>query len=309
MKIILTFGSIHIDLVYSVKELPLKGQTVVSKKFETFFGGKGANQAVAIRRMGTDLTMIGKVGDDANGDKTIENLITNQINVDLISKVKGVATGVGWVVVDEHANNIIITDLGADKEFKAQEVQNYLKEIEKSDLVLTQLETTREFTFEFLKQAKKLGKTTILNPGPAIKLTPEEIKSCDFIIPNETEIAIVLGEEVSDDFETIKNQAIRLQKISNKHVIVTLGENGSLYVGPDTIKKFNAVKVNAIDPTAAGDTFIGAFAHMLAHEKSIQEAIEFATYASALTVTKSGAQSSIPTLELVNMFIQSYNKI
>jgi len=307
MKKVLVFGSINIDLVFDVKQLPLKGQTIFSKKYETFFGGKGANQAVALGKMGSKPTMIGQVGLDPNGKEAILNLNKNNVQTSLIKQHLTLPTGVAGILVDENADNVIIVESGSNMAFTADDAQNYLEEIKNHDIILSQLEIPLEFVFAVFKEAKKLGKITVLNPAPGTKLTEEQIKSCDFIIPNETELALVLGEEISEDYEEIKRQAIKLQQISGKHVITTLGKNGSLYVGPNKILKIDAIKVNAVDATSAGDTFIGAFIHMQANNKTIEESIELANYAAALTVTETGAQPSIPTFELVEMFKESYN--
>ncbi|QGS51624.1 ribokinase [Spiroplasma tabanidicola] len=308
MKKIITTGSIGVDYVFLVDKLPNKGQSIISKKFEVFCGGKGANQAVSLGKLGASVKMIGHVGNDENGNISIKNLMDNSIDTKYVKKVSNYTTQIANIVVDDNGDNLLIVDVGANFSFTREEVEDYKHLIDEADIVLTQLETSIEFIEEFLKYAKEKNKIVILNPGPAKLISKDLIQCCDFITPNETELCILLNKEYTEDFETLKKYAFELQDISQKNVIVTLGINGSMWINEKKeFKKYEAYKIKAVDATAAGDTFMGGFTTYLAMNKNIDECIRYATAASALAVTKLGAQSSIPSKKEVEEFIKKNN--
>ncbi|WP_342268497.1 ribokinase [Spiroplasma endosymbiont of Aspidapion aeneum] len=310
MKKILVFGSVNMDHVYYVDKLPNKGQCILSKSFNTFCGGKGANQAIAISRLNGNVEMVAMVGADDNGEKAIENLKANNVKTSNVEINHKIPTGVANIIVDDNGDNILIVNVGANFAFTKNDINKYKKLIDDYDIVVSQLEISLDFIEELLKYASLAQKIVILNPGPALKIKDEILKYCDFIIPNESELAILIGEKYSEDLEVIKTYAKSLQLISKKNIIVTLGDKGSIFVDiNNNISIIDAYKIKCVDATAAGDTFIGGFVLKLALDVNIKEAILFATAASALTVQKKGAQVSIPNYKDVEEFIKKQGKV
>ncbi|AAT75998.1 ribokinase [Mesoplasma florum L1] len=305
MKKILTMGSIGVDHVFNVDKLPNKGQSIISKNFNIFFGGKGANQAVAAAKLGADVKYIGHVGNDDAGLHAIENLVKNKIDASYIKKINNINTQVANIIVDDKGDNLLIVDTGANFTFLKDEINEYKELIDHSDILLTQLETNLEFVEDFINYGHSKNKLIILNPGPAKVISNKIIEKCDFITPNESEICILLGKEYTENYELLKKYAYELWDINKKNVIVTLGENGSIWIDEKgELHKFEAYKVKAVDATACGDTFMGGISAYLAQDKTIEEAIKFATAAASLAVTKMGAQSSLPELKEVHEFIK-----
>ena len=299
MKKIVVIGSINMDLVTICDRAPNGGETLLGTEFFQIPGGKGANQAVTIGKLGSRVVILGKVGDDLFGKELLSSMDKNGVDIQFIEKAP-VSTGIAKIVVEKNGQNRILVVPGANSYVDIEYIDNHLDVIKDCDVVIGQLEipiSTVEYAF---KKAKEYGKITILNPAPAIKLSEELIKNSDYIIPNESELEVITGMKI-ESFDGIIEAAKKVIKMGVKGLIVTLGEKGSLYLSGDKFTKHSAYKVKAIDTTAAGDSFIGGFVTRL--DLGVDKAIEFATKVSAISVTKRGAQTSIPTMEEVENFV------
>lgn len=301
MSSVVVVGSLNMDLVASTKKMPRAGETVIGASFQQIPGGKGANQAVAIARLGGNVRMIGTVGDDGFGDTLVEALNKDKVDTAFVRKENDCSTGVAVITVDEQANNSIIVIPGANYRMTIEDIDNCIDQINESDLVVLQLEVPIEVVKHTLVKAKELGKYTILNPAPAQYLDNDIISKVDLLIPNETELEILSGITIKDQNDILE-AGRRLIASGVKELIVTLGEQGCLYLTGKEYRYFKAYKVSAIDTTAAGDSFVGGITIGLMNGLEMDQAIELASKVGALTVTKQGAQSSLPYLEAVTQF-------
>ena len=300
MKNICVIGSLNMDLVVNVDKMPKPGQTIIGSNFKEVPGGKGANQAVAMARLNGNVSMIGKVGEDGFGQTLINSLKNDKVDTTYIKTTKG-ATGVALITVDNNAQNSIVVSPGANFEVKEEDIDNNIEAIKNSDIVVLQLETPLNTIKYALKKSKELNKYTILNPAPALKLDDEIIKNVDLLTPNETELEIISGVSIENEEDIQKAAQIMIEK-GVKELIVTLGSKGSLYINKEKSIFKKAYKVEAVDTTAAGDSYTAALAVALSKDQSIEEAMDFASKVGALSVLKEGAQSSLPTLEDVENF-------
>lgn len=300
MKNICVIGSLNMNLVVNVDTMPKPGQTIIGSNFKEVPGGKGANQAVAMARLNGNVSMIGKVGEDGFGQTLINSLKNDKVDTTYIQTSKG-ATGVALITVDKNAQNSIVVSPGANFEVKEDDIDNNIEAIKNSDIVVLQLETPLNTIKYALNKAKELNKYTILNPAPAVKLDDEIIKNVDLLTPNETELEIISGVSIETEEDIQKAAQIMIEK-GVKELIVTLGSKGSLYINKEKSMFKKAYKVEAVDTTAAGDSYTGALAVALSQDKNIEDAMDFASKVGALSVLKEGAQSSLPTLEDVKNF-------
>ncbi len=300
MKNICVIGSLNMDLVVNVDTMPKPGQTIIGSNFKEVPGGKGANQAVAMARLNGNVSMIGKVGEDGFGQTLINSLKNDKVDTTYIQTSKG-ATGVALITVDKNAQNSIVVSPGANFEVKEDDIDNNIEAIKNSDIVVLQLETPLNTIKYALNKAKELNKYTILNPAPAVKLDDEIIKNVDLLTPNETELEIISGVSIETEEDIQKAAQIMIEK-GVKELIVTLGSKGSLYINKEKSMFKKAYKVEAVDTTAAGDSYTGSLAVALSQDKNIEDAMDFASKVGALSVLKEGAQSSLPTLEDVKNF-------
>ena len=300
MKNICVIGSLNMDLVVNVDTMPKPGQTIIGSNFKEVPGGKGANQAVAMARLNGNVSMIGKVGEDGFGQTLINSLKNDKVDTTYIKTTKG-ATGVALITVDKNAQNSIVVSPGANFEVKEEDIDNNIEAIENSDIVVLQLETPLNTIKYALNKAKELNKYTILNPAPAVKLDDEIIKNVDLLTPNETELEIISGVSIETEEDIQKAAQIMIEK-GVKELIVTLGSKGSLYINKEKSMFKKAYKVEAVDTTAAGDSYTGALAVALSQDNGIEDSMDFASKVGALSVLKEGAQSSLPTLEDVKNF-------
>ena len=300
MRNICVIGSLNMDLVVNVDTMPKPGQTIIGSNFKEVPGGKGANQAVAMARLNGNVSMIGKVGEDGFGQTLINSLKNDKVDTTYIQTSKG-ATGVALITVDKNAQNSIVVSPGANFEVKEDDIDNNIEAIKNSDIVVLQLETPLNTIKYALNKAKELNKYTILNPAPAVKLDDEIIKNVDLLTPNETELEIISGVSIETEEDIQKAAQIMIEK-GVKELIVTLGSKGSLYINKEKSMFKKAYKVEAMDTTAAGDSYTGALAVALSQDKNIEDAMDFASKVGALSVLKEGAQSSLPTLEDVKNF-------
>ncbi|HSQ87391.1 ribokinase [Romboutsia sp.] len=300
MKKICVIGSLNMDLVVKVHTMPKGGQTLIGQNFKEVPGGKGANQAVAMARLNGNVSMIGKVGNDGFGQTLINALKNDNVNTDYI-KVEEGPSGVALITVDKNAENCIVVAPGANFKLTKDDIDKNIEAIINSDIVVVQLETPIDTVKYALKKAKELGKYTILNPAPAVKLEDELIQNIDLLTPNETELEIISGVEVKCE-EDIQKAAQKMIEKGVKELIVTLGSKGSLYINKEKSIFKDVYKVQAVDTTAAGDSYTGALAVAFANGKDVEQAMDFASKVGALSVMKEGAQSSLPTLKEVESF-------
>lgn len=299
MKKVVVIGSINMDLVTICERAPKGGETLFGKEFFQVPGGKGANQAVAIGKLGTEVTMLGKIGKDSFGKELLLSMQNSGVKIDCIEEGK-TSTGIAKIIVEANGQNRILVVAGTNSEVDREYVDRHLDKIKECDILVAQLEIPIETVAYALKKAKEFGKMTILNPAPAVYLSDEIIKNSDFIIPNESELAVIT-EIATDTKEGIEKAGRKLLDMGVSNLIVTLGSKGSLHLNKEITEFHSAYKVKAIDTTAAGDSFIGGFVRKL-ENNNIEEAIEFAIKVSAIAVTKKGAQTSIPTIEEVEEF-------
>lgn len=293
MKKILVVGSLNMDYSIKTSKMPNVGETVLGKEYTLNPGGKGANCAYALGRLGADITMLGMVGLDENGKILKNNLKEVNVNDKNIKEIND-STGVAFVTVDEGGENSIIVISGANSKVDKSFIDENIALIKDSDIIVMQLEIPIDTVLYVSKLAKEYGKTVILDPAPARNDLPLELyKNIDIIKPNETEVLTLTGK---DD---IGNASLDLIEKGCKNVIVTLGSEGSLLVTKDGMTKYDAEKVDVVDTTAAGDTFTGALAFALSNDKELDEAIKFANKVSSIVVTRKGAQESIPSYEEV----------
>lgn len=292
MKNIFVLGSINFDLTVRTERIPQKGETTCGHGFIANSGGKGANQAVAVSKLGGKVKLIGAVGNDFFGNECINSLKKYNVDTSFVS-VADCSTGTAVIVV-ENGDNRIIIDHGAnyciDKDKTLQIIRDNVKN---GDVFVTQLEVDATLVEDALAVAKQCGAITVLNPAPALNVSDKMLANADYVIPNETEAQIICG-ILPQNLQDLQKVDKLLQSRGAKNVIVTLGGVGCYACGqifpiPN--------KVVAVDTTAAGDTFVGALCTKLADGVSVQNAIDFCQKASALTVTRYGAQVAIPYLE------------
>jgi ribokinase len=292
------------DLVTRASRLPRAGETLIGQSFSTVPGGKGANQAVASARLGAEVAMIGCVGSDAYGVQLRDALLVEGIDCQAVSRVDG-SSGVALIVVDDSSQNAIVIVAGSNGELTPASLQAADAVLQAADVIVCQLEVPLETVGYALKRGRELGKTVILNPAPASGPLPAQwYASIDYLIPNESEATALSGVTV-DSLDSAKLAAAQLIKAGAAKVIITLGAQGALFSDGNRVEHLAAPNVKAVDTTAAGDTFVGGFAAALAHGKSEAEAIRFGQVAAALSVTRAGAQPSIPTLHDVQGFVPS----
>ena len=298
---IVVIGSINMDLVLRVPRMPLPGETLTGGAFRTIPGGKGANQAVACARMsgkveagGQQVAMVACVGDDEFGATLRAALVSDGIIDSHVTTVPGVASGIASILVDDNGQNSIVLAGGANDCLSPAHIDAAKELIEQSDIVVLQLEVPMATVMHAIRLARSLGKTVVLNPAPAASVPADVLALVDYLIPNEIEAAMLAGGEV--DASDVKALAAALQKQGSDNIIITLGAKGVHAARYGGDYDFPAQAVQAVDTTAAGDTFIGGFVAGLASGLDEAEAIAQGQRAAAWSVTKPGAQTSIPYL-------------
>lgn len=301
---ILVIGSSNFDEFCFVHRLPQEGETILGDRIEYKFGGKGANQATACGRLGKEATFLTCVGDDEVGQSMIENYKKSKIETKYIKRTKQSETGKALINIDSFGNNTIIVLKGANNFCDVEYIKAHEELFKSHDYVLLQLEIPFNAVYESIHLAKKHGGKVILDPAPANELDESIFSEIDFLTPNETELELLaFGDFKNRNLED--STKILLEK-GVKNIIVTKGSEGVILFNEKGAQKIPAVKVEAIDTVAAGDTFNGAFVTALNEGKNTLEAIEFANRAAALTVTKIGAQEAIPFIEDVDEFYEEY---
>ena len=298
---ILVVGSSNTDMVIKAAHLPRPGETILGGTFFMNPGGKGANQAVAIARLGGPVTFICKTGSDIFGHQSQQLFEEEGINTSYVFSDSGMPSGVVLISVDEIAEYCIVVASGANANLLPSDLEKAEEAIERADLVLMQLEVPMETVCFVADIAWQKGKKVILNPAPAHPLPVDLLRHLYLITPNETEAEMITGVKITD--ESSAGEAARaLSGMGVQHVIITLGSKGALIYSNGKAEMVPALKVEAVDTTAAGDVFNGALTVALSEGRSLKEAARFACKASAISVTRVGAQSSAPYRNEVDIF-------
>jgi ribokinase len=285
-------GSSNVDLVTYVDRMPVWGETIAAPRFEMSHGGKGANQAVAAAKLGASVVMVSKVGDDMLGDGVLRNFEAANVSTNHVDRMAGQSTGTATILVDRSGDNCILIVKGANGDLTPADVERAGEDLKTCDLILTQLEVPLETVYAALAFGKRHGVKTVLNPAPAVHdLDMERARNASFLMPNETELAILTGLPVESEAEVAAAAQTLVQR-GLEAVIVTLGARGALLATGEAARRIAPVKVEAIDTTGAGDAFIGSFARYLAAGLALDAALEKATRYAALSVTRRGAQKS-----------------
>ena len=299
MKKILVIGSLNMDTVIETPYMPKSGETLAGRSVSFIPGGKGANQAYAAGKLGGNVRMIGAVADDSFGKALTENLEKVGVNTSGIAVLEGQTTGQAFITVDDSGANSIILIGGTNALVSKELIDKNRHLLEECDILIMQLEIDPAVV-EYAKDlAVGMGKMVIVDPAPARKDLPDSFwVGIDYIKPNETELEILVGHEVRGQ-EALEAAAGQMLAKGVKNVMVSLGGDGCMLVNASGCKFYPANKVKAVDTTAAGDCFTASFALALSKGESVEEAIRFGQKASAIAVTRKGAQTSIPTLEEV----------
>lgn len=298
-KKICVIGSSNTDMVVKSEKLPAAGETILGGTFLMNAGGKGANQAVAAAKLGANVTFVSKVGDDIFGKQAIQGFQKEGINTNFVFTDAENPSGVALILVDAKGENSIAVASGANGNLQIAEAEKSIEQISANDIVLLQLEIPIP-TVEFaIKKCSENGAKVILNPAPAQKLNENIFKFLEIITPNETEAELLTGIKVTD-LESAKHAAEVLHQKGVKNIIITLGSRGAYLYNTNTNLLISAPQVQAVDTTAAGDVFNGALAVALSEGNEMEQAINFACKAAAISVTRMGAQASAPLRSEIN---------
>ncbi len=306
-KKILVLGSVNADHVLRVNNFPRPGETVTGMSYDIIPGGKGANQAVACARLGGNTGFMACIGQDAFGNNILEKFAEDGVDTTLVEQIENIKTGVAMIFVDDNAENCIGIAAEANLELDAERVQKNRKGIESADYLLLQLETPNAI-LEAVKLGRESKTTVVLNPAPARALSDEVLACVDMITPNQTEAEMLTGVAVTSRIEGEKAAKVFHDK-GIQTVVITMGKQGALLSeninGNISSAMVEGFKMNAIDTTAAGDTFNGALLVALSEGKTLTDAARFANASAALSVTRHGAQTSIPSRSDVDQFLSS----
>jgi ribokinase len=298
---VVVVGSANTDMVVQVDAIPRLGETVLGGKFVNAQGGKGANQAVAAARLGAEVTFVARLGRDEFGRSSVAAYQLEGINTDFIIWDEDAPSGVALIMVNRHGENIIAVAPGANGQLSSTDVQNAESVFQTADAVLVQLEIPLDAVQTAVHLAHRHNCRVILNPAPASNLPAPILRSVDFLTPNENELAILAGTLPSQHGDTARLFA---KQIGVRALIITLGSKGALVISEGAENLVPGYPVKAIDSVAAGDAFNGALAVALSRGKDLLGAVRFANAVGALSVTRSGAQPSLPTLDEVKKFME-----
>ena len=309
---ILIAGSFNMDLTASCTRAPQAGETVIGKKFRTAPGGKGFNQAVQCARLGADVTMVGKVGEDDFGRALLEAAKGEGIDISHVLTDPDEATGIAIITLeetDEGTQNRIVVCPGANFTISAQEIGWLREAVGNYDMVIMQFELPMEIVETIAEWAHEAGVPVMVNPAPAAPMSDRLLSAVTFLSPNEHEAAVLTGHSISVengiDYDDVRAVADALRERGVKNLIITMGGNGSIAVGESGIHHTECVKMpHVADPTAAGDSFVASFCTVLAAGLPADKALDFASHAAAITVTRMGAMPSLPTITEVQELLR-----
>jgi ribokinase len=300
---IIVFGSINMDLVVYSDKQPAKGETILGNSFETFQGGKGANQAVAVAKLGLPVSLIGKVGNDVFGDQLLENLNRETVDTSMVVRYEG-PSGVAFIYVfEETSENHIIVISGSNKEVKSNQISD--KELSTSDVLISQLEVPTLEIEDLFARAKNSGAYRVLNTAPALKISKNLIRETDLLVMNEPELENI-SERIIDkgNVDSIVQAINELNLTKAQSIVITLGSKGVFVYTNQKGQLIDGHEVEALDTTGSGDCFIGALASHFLQDKDLLDSADFANKAAALSVMKRGASASMPTMQEVVNFHQ-----
>ena len=303
---IVVVGSSNVDLIMKMDHLPEKGETVTDAEFLQVYGGKGANQAVAAARAGGNVAFVNCVGEDAYTPQMIKNYQNDNIDTRYIFPTKNIASGHALIMIGGEGQNIISVAPGANYKLTAEKIKQAVSVFDEAAIIVMQYEILEETIKYVIDIANKKGIPVLWNCAPARTFDMDYIPKINVLVLNEVEAGFLAGISVEKEGDAEKAAEILIQKGVDK-VIITLGSNGAFVLTENEKVKVPAYKVNAIDTTAAGDTFCGAFAVALTEHKSLKESLQFASAAAAISVTKMGAQPSAPTRIEIDNFISERN--
>lgn len=308
MAKIVVVGSFNMDLVVRLPAIPKPGETLLGGVFATYPGGKGSNQAVAAARLGGDVTLIGRVGSDAFGKELLASAHAEGIDTRFVGIDPHAATGVALIQVDAQGQNSIAVASGANFTLTAAEVADAFAQLDGIDVLVMPLETPIDTIVTAAELARRAGARVVLNPAPAQHLSTELLRAVDVLIPNEHETAFMTGIAIHSS-QDARQAARQLLRSGPGSVVVTMGSHGALIAEPaqpdPVLTQITAFPVNAVDTTAAGDAFVGALAVMLGEGRSLPETARFASAAAAISVTRVGAQPSLPMRDEVAAFLRA----
>jgi ribokinase len=305
MKRILVLGSLNIDLVQRVPRLPQPGETLKGGDLQIFVGGKGANQACAAALTGGNVAMAGMVGNDVFADRLRQALLDVGVSIEQVSTAD-TSSGSAGIFVLPNGENAIVISPGANARVSVNFAQDAITHLQRGDFLLCQLEIPLDTVEAAMKTAHERGVVTILDPAPAAELSDDLLRSVAILTPNQTEAAFLAGWSKAPENQTEAERVARtLQSRGAQTVVIKMGDQGCLITDEGGVTVAAGFRVNAVDTTAAGDTFNGALAMALAKGVSLPEAARFANAAAALSVTKPGAIPSIPTRSQVEQFLAS----
>ena len=292
-KPIVVVGSLNMDLVMRLPRLPAGGETLTGSHFATLPGGKGANQAVACARLGGKVRMIGQVGNDDFGKTLVDGLLADGVEVGGVLRSSAAGTGVAIILVEDVGQNRIVLAPGANGAFSEADIDRFAPDIADAAMLVVQLEVPFSTVSRAVDIAHSAGVPVLLNPAPAMSLPANLWPKVDILVPNESEASLLAG-CVVNDVNSASSAAEILRRRGARRVLITLGEHGVVIVDDQGARHLPAEKVRAVDTTAAGDTFIGGLVVGLCEGLSLDDAAAFGQRASALSVTRHGAQPSIP---------------
>ncbi len=300
---ILVIGSSNTDMVIKTQKFPAPGETILGGDFFMTQGGKGANQAVAAKRCGGTVAFVGKIGNDIFGSKAMQHLEEEGISTRLVATDPVKPSGVAMIMVDGKGENSIIVADSSNGSLSPEDIDRAAPELETAGIILLQLEIPIDTVTYVAERAAQSGKTVILNPAPAAQLPDTLLKNVSLLIPNENEAAQLTGVKVTDAASAEK-AALALKKKGVKTIVITMGSAGAFVLDDNFSGMIPSYQVEVVDSKAAGDTFCGALAAEISRGRDLKEALRFATAAAAISVTRMGAQPSIPVENEVREFLR-----
>ncbi|MBW2182027.1 MAG: ribokinase [Deltaproteobacteria bacterium] len=289
---IVVFGSINMDLVVRTPYLPAPGETLIGRSFETFPGGKGANQAVGCAKLGAKTLMVGQVGSDEFASKLLASLNESGVDTRYVEKNTQTSSGVALIAVDDTAENNIIVVPGANGKVAESDLDRLAKALDSAEILLLQLEIPMPVVVAAARLAQRMGVRVILDPAPAVHLPDNLLASVDILTPNETETSILVNRKLFTE-EDYFQAGHALRSVGVKNVIIKLGEKGALLITEKDTTHFESFKVKAVDTVAAGDAFNAALAAGLSTGMPLEKAIQWGMAGGAVSVTRPGAQPSM----------------